>query len=146
MLFTWSSKDLCIVFRQWRVTGPLSLVLSLIAIVLLAAGYECIREISRRYDQSHNAQMSAFSTNASSAYFPCHFLARQPSLRLSRPNERIKLIARCRKRIPDGSRTKGDYHQSSLICYPGLLQLLHHVGQLLFDVELRLTSCPGFCS
>ncbi|EXJ81096.1 hypothetical protein A1O3_07384 [Capronia epimyces CBS 606.96] len=64
MLFTWSSKNLCIVFRQWRVTGPLSLILSLIAIVLLAAGYECVREISRRYEQSHNARMAAYSTGA----------------------------------------------------------------------------------
>ena len=66
MLFTWSSKDLCIVFRQWRITGTFSLILSLIAIVLLAAGYEAIREISRRYEQNYNARMSAYSTSASS--------------------------------------------------------------------------------
>ncbi|KEF59255.1 uncharacterized protein A1O9_04099 [Exophiala aquamarina CBS 119918] len=66
MLFTWSSKDLCIVFRQWRITGTFSLILSLIAIVLLAAGYECIREVSRRYEQGYNARMSAYSTGASS--------------------------------------------------------------------------------
>ena len=68
MLFTWSSKDLCIIFRQWRITSTFSLILSLIAIVLLAAGYECIREISRRYEQSHNAQMSTFSSGASSMF------------------------------------------------------------------------------
>ncbi|KIX02617.1 uncharacterized protein Z518_08559 [Rhinocladiella mackenziei CBS 650.93] len=66
MLFTWSSKDLCIVFRQWRVTSTFSLILSLFAVVLLAAGYECIREISRRYEQSYHARMSAYSTSASS--------------------------------------------------------------------------------
>jgi len=66
MLFTWSSKDLCIVFRQWRVTSTFSLVLSLIAIILLAAGYECVRDISRRYEQSHNEQLSAYSVSAAS--------------------------------------------------------------------------------
>ncbi|KAL2398467.1 hypothetical protein ABEF94_000007, partial [Exophiala dermatitidis] len=65
MLFTWSSKNLCIIFRQWRVTGTLSLILSLLAIVLLTAGYECVREISRRYEQSHKARMAAYSTSAS---------------------------------------------------------------------------------
>ncbi|EXJ90630.1 hypothetical protein A1O1_03733 [Capronia coronata CBS 617.96] len=66
MLFTWSSKNLCIVFRQWRVTGTFSLILSLIAIVLLTAGYEGIRELSRRYEQSQSARMAAYSTGASS--------------------------------------------------------------------------------
>lgn len=75
MLFTWSSKNLCIVFRQWRVTGTLSLILSLIAIVLLAAGYECIREISRKYEQSYNARMSAYSASALSMFIPSHPVA-----------------------------------------------------------------------
>jgi len=75
MLFTWSSKDLCIVFRQWRIDGTFSLIVSLIAIVLLAAGYEFIREISRRYEQSHNARMSAYSTSASSMSIPSHLVA-----------------------------------------------------------------------
>ena len=66
MLFTWSSENLCIVFRQWHITGTFSLIVSLFAIVLLAAGYEAIREVSRRYEQSHEARMSAFSSGASS--------------------------------------------------------------------------------
>ncbi|RVX74581.1 hypothetical protein B0A52_01707 [Exophiala mesophila] len=65
MLFTWSSENLCIVFRQWHITGTFSLIVSLFAIVLLAAGYEAIREVSRRYEQSHEARMSAFSSGAS---------------------------------------------------------------------------------
>jgi hypothetical protein len=52
MLFTWSTKDLCIVFRSWRIDGVLSLLLSLAAIVALGAGYEAVRELSRRYDAS----------------------------------------------------------------------------------------------
>lgn len=50
MLFTWSTKDLCIVFKGWHVDGTASLIFSLLAIVLLTAGYEAVREASRRYD------------------------------------------------------------------------------------------------
>lgn len=50
MLFTWSTEDLCIVFSGWHVTGTGSLIFSLLAIILLTAGYEAVREISRRYD------------------------------------------------------------------------------------------------
>lgn len=50
MLFTWDATDLCIVFRGWHVSGTSSLIFSLLAIVLLTAGYEAVREISRRYD------------------------------------------------------------------------------------------------
>jgi len=50
MLFTWSTKDLCIVFHGWHITGIFSLIVSLLAIVLMTAGYEAVREASRRYD------------------------------------------------------------------------------------------------
>jgi copper transporter 1 len=50
MLFTWSTEDLCIVFSGWHITGTGSLIFSLLAIILLTAGYEAVREVSRRYD------------------------------------------------------------------------------------------------
>ena len=50
MLFTWSTENLCIVFSGWHITGTGSLIFSLLAIVLLTAGYEAVREVSRRYD------------------------------------------------------------------------------------------------
>ncbi|EAS28849.3 solute carrier family 31 (copper transporter), member 1 [Coccidioides immitis RS] len=50
MLFTWSTKNLCLVFRQWRVTGPVSLLFSLVGVILLTAGYEAVRELTRRYE------------------------------------------------------------------------------------------------
>ncbi|KAK6544015.1 hypothetical protein TWF694_000729 [Orbilia ellipsospora] len=50
MLFTWDSTNLCIIFRSWHVRGPVSLVLSLLAIVALTSGYEFVREVSRRYE------------------------------------------------------------------------------------------------
>ncbi|KAK8163091.1 ctr copper transporter family protein [Phyllosticta citrichinensis] len=52
MLFTWDTTDLCIVFRGWHITGTLSLLLSLVAVALLCAGYEGVREVSRRYEAS----------------------------------------------------------------------------------------------
>ncbi|KAI4647749.1 hypothetical protein J4E93_004159 [Alternaria ventricosa] len=50
MLFTWDTTDLCIVFPSWHISGTTSLVFSLLAVVLMTAGYEAIREISRRYE------------------------------------------------------------------------------------------------
>lgn len=51
MLFTWSTQDLCIVFRGWHVHDTFSLIWTLLAIVILSAGYEAVREVSRRYEK-----------------------------------------------------------------------------------------------
>ncbi|KAI0482431.1 Ctr copper transporter family protein [Xylariaceae sp. FL0804] len=50
MLFTWDTTNLCIVFRSWRIDGPLSLAITLVAIVAITAGYEALREFTRWYD------------------------------------------------------------------------------------------------
>jgi copper transporter 1 len=50
MLFTWDTQNLCIVFKSWRVTSTMSLFWSLLGVMALTAGYELIREISRRYE------------------------------------------------------------------------------------------------
>ncbi|CAI7564769.1 unnamed protein product [Penicillium palitans] len=60
MLFTWSSENLCIIFRSWHVTGPFSFLFSLIAIVILAAGYEAVRSATRKYEAAHAQRLSAF--------------------------------------------------------------------------------------
>lgn len=52
MLFTWDTSNLCVVFEGWRVTGVWSLIYTLIAVIALTAGYEAIREASRRYEVS----------------------------------------------------------------------------------------------
>ncbi|KAK4550346.1 hypothetical protein LTR36_003313 [Oleoguttula mirabilis] len=57
MLFTWDTNNLCIVFRGWRVTSTSSLIISLLAVMALTAGYEAVREASRRYEQRHAAIM-----------------------------------------------------------------------------------------
>ncbi|OJJ48554.1 hypothetical protein ASPZODRAFT_62843 [Penicilliopsis zonata CBS 506.65] len=64
MLFTWSTKDLCIVFSQWHITGPLSLLVSLVAIVLLTAGYEGVRNVTRQYEATHTQRLRAFSAGS----------------------------------------------------------------------------------
>ncbi len=53
MLFTWDTTNLCIIFRQWHIRSTLSLLLSLIAVAALTAGYELVREMSRQYEASH---------------------------------------------------------------------------------------------
>ncbi|KAI2901367.1 hypothetical protein CBS63078_1687 [Aspergillus niger] len=64
MLFTWSTKNLCIVFPQWRITSTWSLLGSLIVIVLLTAGYEGIRQLTRRFEAAHARRLSAYTTVA----------------------------------------------------------------------------------
>jgi|SRR3982751_3690653 copper transporter 1 len=59
MLFTWNTKNLCIVFRQWHVRSTAGLILSLTAVVLLAMGYEALRALSRRYEASVDRRISA---------------------------------------------------------------------------------------
>ena len=57
MLFTWDTSNLCIVFESWRVTGIWSLIWSLLAIVALTAGYEAVREASRRYEARQSVML-----------------------------------------------------------------------------------------
>ncbi|CAL8575412.1 copper transpport protein [Xanthoria parietina] len=52
MLFTWDTTNLCIVFPQWRVSSTITLIISLLGVILLTAGYEFVREMSRRYETS----------------------------------------------------------------------------------------------
>ncbi|RJE19901.1 hypothetical protein PHISCL_07770 [Aspergillus sclerotialis] len=61
MLFRWSAKNLCIVFSSWRITGPFSLLLSLISIVIITAGYEGIRRVTRRYELIQAQRLGAYT-------------------------------------------------------------------------------------
>ncbi|KAL7320939.1 copper transpport protein [Mucor circinelloides] len=47
MLFNWQVENTCVVFRWWHISGPISMILSCIAIFLIAAGYEWIRAYSK---------------------------------------------------------------------------------------------------
>lgn len=50
MLFNWDVQHVCIIFKWWHIRGPLSLIISLLAIVVLGAAYEALREATRRYE------------------------------------------------------------------------------------------------
>ncbi len=56
MLFTWNTKNLCIVFRKWHIQSTAGLFISLLAVVAIAAGYEAMREGIRRYEHWVNQQ------------------------------------------------------------------------------------------
>ncbi|KAI4726379.1 Ctr copper transporter [Aureobasidium sp. EXF-10728] len=59
MLFTWDTNNLCIVFKSWRVTSTFSLLWSLLAIIAITAGYELIRELSRKYEMKVQREIDA---------------------------------------------------------------------------------------
>ncbi|KAI1737334.1 Ctr copper transporter family-domain-containing protein [Xylaria scruposa] len=61
MLFTWDTTNLCIVFRQWHVTGTASLIFSLLAIVAICAGYEALREGTRKYESWLSSKETAYN-------------------------------------------------------------------------------------
>lgn len=50
MLFTWDTRNLCIVFRWWHIRTTPGLLLSLLAVVALGAGYEALRQGIRRFE------------------------------------------------------------------------------------------------
>ncbi|KAL8734767.1 MAG: hypothetical protein Q9181_003052 [Wetmoreana brouardii] len=52
MLFTWDTTNLCIIFPQWHIHSTFSLLMSLVGVIVLTAGYEFVREMSRRYEAS----------------------------------------------------------------------------------------------
>src|SRR5271169_305176 len=51
MLFTWDTTNLCVVFPWWHVTGPWSLLFTLLGIVGLGMCYEVLRLLARKYDE-----------------------------------------------------------------------------------------------
>jgi len=50
MHFTWETSNLCIIFSSWHIRTTAGLIFSLIGVALLTAGYEALREASRRYE------------------------------------------------------------------------------------------------
>ncbi|KAK4181270.1 Ctr copper transporter family-domain-containing protein [Triangularia setosa] len=59
MLFTWDTENLCIVFRQWQISSNFTLLVSLLAIIALGAGYEALREGIRRYESAVTKRASS---------------------------------------------------------------------------------------
>ena len=92
MLFTWDYRNVCVVFRQWQITSPLSLFITLAAIVGIVAGYEALRESIRRYEASVNQQVETTPRK----YFLPSFLS--PDLHCICPLSRS--LAKMRRRHP----------------------------------------------
>jgi len=57
MLFTWDYHNVCVVFRQWQITTPLSLIISLLGVVAIVAGYEALREAIRQFEARTNKRI-----------------------------------------------------------------------------------------
>ncbi|CAO3627127.1 unnamed protein product [Mucor hiemalis] len=58
MLFNWQIEDTCVVFRWWHIKGPISLILSCLAIFIIAALYEWIRAYSLLIESRwHDAEL-----------------------------------------------------------------------------------------
>lgn len=64
MLFTWNTKNLCIVFEQWHIRSTAGLIFSLLAVVAIGAGYEALRESIRRYEHYLNLKNEAVPHDA----------------------------------------------------------------------------------
>ncbi|KAI5786448.1 Ctr copper transporter family-domain-containing protein [Peziza echinospora] len=66
MLFTWNTQNLCLVFRWWHITGGVSLFFSLLGVVVLSAGYEWLRDFTRRFEARIDATKNGGSEETSS--------------------------------------------------------------------------------
>lgn len=69
MLFTWDTTNLCVVFRWWHIRSTPGLLFSLLAIIALAAGYECLRSFSRRFERWAASSQSDIPTVTESTPF-----------------------------------------------------------------------------
>lgn len=58
MLFNWDTEKLCIIFTWWRVNNIGFLILSCFIIILLAASFEFLRFVLRKYDTKIQASYS----------------------------------------------------------------------------------------
>ncbi|KAL8997317.1 MAG: hypothetical protein Q9188_006352 [Gyalolechia gomerana] len=65
MLFTWDTTNLCIIFPQWRIYSTFSLFMSLIGVIVLTAGYELVRDMSRRFEASSAEYMNKLPSKLS---------------------------------------------------------------------------------
>lgn len=73
MVFTWDATDLCIVFRQWHIRSTLGLLVSLAAVVAIAAGYEALRASIRRFEvwADRRSETAPRRSLRPVALFPC---------------------------------------------------------------------------
>lgn len=61
MTFHWNAENLCIIFSRWRITSTVTLLLSLLAVAALTAGYEYVRAAATAYDAHCQARQEGKS-------------------------------------------------------------------------------------
>ncbi|KAF5092280.1 hypothetical protein D0Z03_002944 [Geotrichum reessii] len=57
MLFTWDTNNLCIISKHWHIRSNTSLIFSLLAIVILVAGYEYLKFVIARKFPEESQQL-----------------------------------------------------------------------------------------
>lgn len=137
MLFTFSTHNLCIVFASWRITSTLSLLISLLGIILLTAGYELVRDASRRYEARSAEYVNKLPRTLSISPWPFPssiakklFPGKQRrgprlmTLRISGwyPQPRTQLTTLHGRRANDtGGRDEGEDREGGIVCRAGVL-------------------------
>ena len=125
MLFTWDTTNLCIIFRSWRITGFGSLVWSLVAVAALTAGYEAVREASRRYE----ARQAAMFENIPSKHLPLLIRTLVTSSSSTRSQFGTQLTPWSRE-LRRGAREASEGDQGCFLWCASVLLFLHHVSWL----------------
>jgi len=74
MIFTWDYTNMCIIFDWWHVRSTAHLLISLLAIIALTAGYEAVRAAAASYDAA-SSNSSNGSDHDSSMYILLHSLS-----------------------------------------------------------------------
>lgn len=85
MVLHWETQNLCLVLRSWQITGPVSLIASLLGVFALSAGFELLRSFTRRYEASRSA------STLPSTYIPSTFPLSAPSFITYPPTTHYKL-------------------------------------------------------
>ncbi|KAM0447276.1 hypothetical protein ACHAQK_000823 [Fusarium lateritium] len=92
MLFTWNTNNLCIVFRQWHVRSTTSLFFSLVAVVLLAVGYEALRPLSRRYEEALDNRVRTAPSKLASSPSPRSKTAYTHASSMRTPKNKTRML------------------------------------------------------
>lgn len=69
MLFTWDYENVCVVFKWWHIYNAFDLVLSVIAIAVLAAGYEFLKYRYKQFVRKNRGFKGTYSAVRFSGFF-----------------------------------------------------------------------------
>ncbi|EPE36046.1 hypothetical protein GLAREA_05384 [Glarea lozoyensis ATCC 20868] len=80
MLFTWNTKNLCLIFKWWHIRSTPGLIFSLLAVVALTAAYEALRSLSRRYERAVEKRVESTPSMSSRSLQLLHISLYLPAL------------------------------------------------------------------